>query len=403
MADNIEDYFPEYQPIINMVTGQVSGYEALARRKDSDGNSVSAGAVFIDDEVPNAHKLAIDRHVRHIAMKKTFDLANDQYLTINISPGWIESIDSAAVIPTLVMAENLGVDPSRIVIEITETYGDTNKLKALVKAYHNAGYRVAIDDFGEGASQIDRLIDLEPDIIKIDMYLFKRACLGGIDSAVVQSINTIAQRRGCRIIFEGVETEDELHFALDCGATYIQGWLFAKAQPEFILPSQFVDQTKVFKKNFLLKKSARHLKLAEHMRAVMHQVDSICMALRHSNNIVRALQKPALNMLHQLGIQRAFLCDQEGNQISPNYEINAHEIVMDEIYQRANWVHRPYFPLLTAMHSLKSRHVVVSEPYRDVISGRVCKTLASFLSDETVLLVDVIIRDHVLHVGDDCE
>jgi EAL domain-containing protein (putative c-di-GMP-specific phosphodiesterase class I) len=403
MAINIENYFPEYQPIVNMTSGQVSGYEALARRKDNQGHSVSVAELFFDDKVSTSSKLAIDRHVRHLALKKTLHLVNEEFLTINISPSWIENLDSTIVIPTLEMVDSLGVNPSRIIIEITETYGDTSKLKRLVNAYHDAGYRVAIDDFGEGASQIDRLIALEPDIIKVDMHLFKRASLGGIASAVVQSINTIAQRKGCEMIFEGIETEDELNFALDCGANYVQGWLFQKSQSDFILTSKFVEQTKVLKNNFLRKKSSRHIQIAEHMSAVMKQVVNICNTVQKSNQIKSALEKFDLNLLHQLGIQRVFLCDQEGNQISPNYEINTHQIDVHDSCMGANWSHRPYFPLLTAMNSFQLRHMIVSEPYRDVMSGRLCKTLASFLSTNKVLLVDVNTSDHVLHVSDDTE
>ena len=66
----------------------------------------------------------------------------------------------------------------RVVIEITETHGELSRLQRLVEQYHAVGLRVAIDDFGAGNSQLDRIIALAPDMIKLDMRLFKMAAKG---------------------------------------------------------------------------------------------------------------------------------------------------------------------------------------------------------------------------------
>src|SRR5690606_36646549 len=95
------------------------------------------------------------------------------FLTLNIPPAWISRLGDKAASPTLKMVESSGIDPARVVIEITETHGELRQLQRLVKQYHQAGLRVAIDDLGAGNSQLDRIIALAPDIIKLDMRLFK--------------------------------------------------------------------------------------------------------------------------------------------------------------------------------------------------------------------------------------
>jgi EAL domain-containing protein (putative c-di-GMP-specific phosphodiesterase class I) len=84
------------------------------------------------------------------------------------------------MVPTLEMIKATGIDPKRVVIEITESQGDIEMLKDMVAVYHEAGLMVAVDDFGAGASQVDRVEALRPDIVKLDMRLFSRLHVGDI-------------------------------------------------------------------------------------------------------------------------------------------------------------------------------------------------------------------------------
>jgi EAL domain-containing protein (putative c-di-GMP-specific phosphodiesterase class I) len=107
----------------------------------------------------------------------------------------------------------------------------------VVARYREAGARIAIDDFGAGYSQLDRVLALQPDILKLDMRLFQAAALGGPSSDVVKALAQMAEKTGCWIIAEGVETEAQLNFALECGSRYVQGFLFARAQEAFYPPT----------------------------------------------------------------------------------------------------------------------------------------------------------------------
>jgi EAL domain-containing protein (putative c-di-GMP-specific phosphodiesterase class I) len=104
------------------------------------------------------------------------------------------------------------------VFEITELGGASSRLPGVVASYRQAGARIAIDDFGAGYSQLDRVLALQPDILKLDMRLFQQAARGGPSSEVVKALAQMAEKTGCWIIAEGVETEAELDFALECGA-----------------------------------------------------------------------------------------------------------------------------------------------------------------------------------------
>lgn len=390
------DFKTHYQPIVELSSGEIAGYEALARRKDADGTFVTAGDLFFDDQLPREEKLLLDRHLRSMALHQTKRSNHSGFITLNISPDWIDGLTQDHNIPTLEMVKRSGVDPSRIIVEITEHGGSLDNLKRLTKAYQRAGLKVAIDDFGAGASQIDRVVELEPDFIKLDMGLFKAAVQGGYAADVVLSIVSLAQRAGCKIICEGVETEDEFYFAIECGADFIQGWLFDPALPEWLPPQSYLKHINSMKGGYLQQKSRVLESCARHNQEVAQTLLGLCRRIDPADALSSIVENLAIHEAHRLGVLQFFLCDREGNQISDNVVVAKVCLQLNDKFRGYNWSHRPYFPLLHAMNHVERNHIVVSEPYRDFGSGKLCKTHGIFLSDECVLLIDVLTNDVVL-------
>ena len=120
---------------------------------------------------------------------------------------------------------------------------------------------MAIDDFGAGHSQLDRVLALQPDILKLDMRLFKDAAKGGPSGDVVKALAQMAERTGCWIIAEGVETAAELEFALECGARYVQGFLFARGEVAFFASDTFVQQFAQLRDQYVQHKLAERSRL----------------------------------------------------------------------------------------------------------------------------------------------
>ena len=396
-----QNFSPFYQPIVELTTGRIAGYEALARRRETDGTFVSAGAVFSDARLPREHKLHLDRYLRDSALRRAAspgeqDPGGDGFITLNISPDWVDMLNEDHHIPTLNMVKQSGIDPSRVIVEITEHCGNIENLKKLTSIYHGAGLKVAIDDFGAGASQIDRVIELKPDFIKLDMGLFKSAARGGHAADIVLSIVAMAQRAGCKIICEGVETEEELYFAIECGADFIQGWLFDPALPAPIKSDTYMDRLNRLKAIYLTAKSGRLMLAAEHNKAVANTLMTVCQSLSVDDPLASIVDRLPIEMAAELGVLQLFLCDEQGNQISDNVCYQEHGLGFDSGSLGKNWSHRPYFPLLHAMNHLQSDHIVVSTPYRDINTGKLCKTHGLFISSNCVLLIDVLADDVIL-------
>ena len=163
---------PYFQPLIDTATGRIAGYEALARLRDDEGNISSAGPLFTDPSVSQAELLELDRNIRRQALERFRDTP-EGFISLNISPAWVSQLQPGKPLPSLQLLEELGLPTDQIVFEITELQGSIEQLRDVVQRYRAAGIRIAIDDFGAGYSMLDRVLALEPDILKLDIQLFR--------------------------------------------------------------------------------------------------------------------------------------------------------------------------------------------------------------------------------------
>lgn len=376
-------YIPCYQPIVDTSTGRVAGYESLARIRASDGQLRTAAGLFTSGNYAPSAVLRIDRDLRQKALNTFAHVPQAGFLALNICPHWVDRLDQNELIPTLGLIESSGIDPARVIVEITERAGDIDNLRRLTREYQKQGIRVAIDDFGSGASQVDRIAALTPDVIKLDMGLLKAAVLGGIEADIALSITEMSKRIGCQVTCEGIETEQEYQFALECGADLIQGWIHGKASESLMEPTATVNKTQHLKSRYLSRKARAYSEAMIQQEAVGRQLQSVARQLLDT----QPLPIPLLSELNRLGVVRYYICDAEGNQVSPNVEIATGE-TLDQFIGK-NWSHRPYFPQLIGLGEQRNAPMVVSNAYRDTTSGIRCKTFGIRLLNHQFLLADV--------------
>lgn len=381
--------FPAYQPVIEVASGRIQSYEALARYTDQDGELQSAGHCFSSNLLDAAEKRDLDRKLREQALTEGLNLPAGTQLNINISPQWITSLEQTDLIPTLEMIEELGIDPKTVVIELTELNGDLDRILAVVNRYREYGIKIAIDDFGAGFSQLDRVIAFEPDIIKLDMKLFKKASQGGIAETVVESLTRLALRSGAQIVCEGVETVEEFNFGLKCGARYMQGYLFSRATREFLPVDHFCDKVRELRQQFYQQRCQLEQEKIEHIDRIKELIGILKEQLLGSqeNTLHVISNHPQSNALI-----RFYICNREGTQLTPNYNFNQQQGIweQDDHHQGFNWAWRPYFFQLSAIIPQQPDRLVASPRYQDITSGAPCKTMATLLDQDRVLLVDVL-------------
>lgn len=392
----MNSFFPYYQPIVDLATGHIAGYEVLARYQQGD-QVVSAWPYLQNSGYPKQKILDIDRHIRFQALELCKQHADIGFITLNILPQWIEQLtdNDFLEIPTLQMIQELDIPTDNIIIEITESIGCIDKLHKAVTAYQKHGLKVAIDDFGAGASQIDRIMALEPDLIKLDMDLIKQGVHGGITADIALSVNKVAQRAGCQIICEGVENETEFHFALECGADYIQGFIFNNATKSPIANHSMTAQTQALKASYLQRKITKVRSSTDHENSINHCISQLKKSLIHSPNNLAEIDKTLLNKMQALGVLRYYTCDDQATQTSANYNLQQNKVTADFAIQNSNWAHRPYITTLLGS-KMRNMYIEVSDIYRDKTTKHFCKTFCTMLNAEQILLVDVLVNDDTL-------
>ena len=212
-----------YQPIHRLGDGRAVGVESLSRFPDSEihwplpSDWFSAAAeVGLGKEL---ELLAIRRAIAGIGY-----IPSDLYMSVNVSP---ETAVSGELEPLLT-----GLPGERIVVELTEhsKVADYAQLgEALARLRGHA--RVAIDDVGAGYSGLRHIVDLKPDLLKLDMGLTRQIDCDEARRALGQAMVSFARRTGSRIIAEGIETEAERASLHEIGVSYGQGYLFSRPMP----------------------------------------------------------------------------------------------------------------------------------------------------------------------------
>lgn len=224
-----------FQPIVDYKLKSVFAYEALVRGI----NGEPAGAVLKNVNPQNIYQF--DQECRVKAVELASRLGVDCDLSINFIPGAVYN-PQTCIRRTIKAAKDYNFPINRIIFEVVESeeVRDRKHLVNIFKEYKATGFQTALDDFGEGYSGLNNLIELEPDIIKLDMALIRDIDSKKKSQIVVKSIFQMCSELGIKVIAEGVETIKELEVLLDIGINYFQGYLFAKptfeALPEVSWP-----------------------------------------------------------------------------------------------------------------------------------------------------------------------
>jgi diguanylate cyclase (GGDEF)-like protein len=222
---------PVYQPIVELATGRVIGFEGLSRPTAESGFA-DPGSMFTAAEVVD-RTVELDLSCLHAVIAGARHMPTDQLLTVNISPRTIEApYFSADALMSLLV--RYSVAPERVVVELTERekVEDVNRLQANLGALQRFGIRIAADDVGAGNAGLRLLSQMRFDIVKIDLSLVQDGTERDTSRAVLRSLRELAVRWHASVIAEGLETVSQLRMVRELGVPAGQGYLFARPMPE---------------------------------------------------------------------------------------------------------------------------------------------------------------------------
>ena len=235
---NNNNYFLHYQPIYNPKNNSIVGFEALIRLKGKNGDIIPPYRFISEIEDNNMlvelsiwilNKITSDYQI----INSYENINNNIYISMNVSLNEIEDEEFVDKAIDILLKSN--IESKRICLEITERVKMENleRLNKSIKRLKDAGFKIAIDDFGVEYSNLDVLKKLDFDVIKLDKYFIDDVCDCNIKEEIIMFMSKIAKRNGKALIIEGVEdkSQNELIKSIYNERLYVQGYLYNKPMP----------------------------------------------------------------------------------------------------------------------------------------------------------------------------
>jgi EAL domain-containing protein (putative c-di-GMP-specific phosphodiesterase class I) len=231
LADEEQSFHSVYQPIVSLrpgAEGEIFGYEALLRA------TTPKGPVMPDQMFAAAARAGwlpvLDRVGRTSALRGASTWLGDARLFVNFVPTAIYRPE-VCLRTTEQAAIQAGLRMDQLVFEVTESQqiADVAHLSAVFDYYRERGCKVALDDLGSGFSSLNKLVLLQPDVVKLDKELVQ-ALPDRVSRAVIEAIVRMTHSYGGLVLAECVETREQAQAATDLGVDLGQGWLFGRPE-----------------------------------------------------------------------------------------------------------------------------------------------------------------------------
>ncbi len=221
-----------FQPIIDFDDGAILGYEGLIR--GPAGTSLEAPFALFSQALAEGCTLDLEQAAARTCIDAFARLDFDGKLFLNFSAGAIRQLAEARD-DTLALLRHRGVDPQRIVIELTEqsTIPDVASFLPVISALRTVGAQFALDDYGTANASMNLWVRLQPDVVKIDRFFIHGISSDSLKFEAVRAMQHFANASGARLVAEGIEDEADLIVVRDMGIGCGQGYFFGRphAQP----------------------------------------------------------------------------------------------------------------------------------------------------------------------------
>lgn len=215
-----------FQPIVELTSGKVLGYEGLGRGMHTSLKVPIADLFELADKCGLA--VLLSQMFLRLAVQDVARLPADRLIFLNLHPS---EILSATLPATLAAALGFASDDRQFVVEINEkAIVDLKALRKLREQFRDMGLLVAYDDFGAGQARFLELADIPPDFVKLDMALIRDLHQNASRQNLVKAITRASLDLGIEVIAEGIQTSEEAEVCRDLGCKFGQGFLLGRPQ-----------------------------------------------------------------------------------------------------------------------------------------------------------------------------
>lgn len=384
-----------FQPLLSFKRKQIIGFEALSRGINPGDKSLIPPGTLIEEAEKYGLILELDRLFRRKAIEAFsgyYQKNRNSVLSINLDSNAIkEGLGSRNLIKTV---EKFRIEPSSIIIEILESeVDDINILERFVEEYRNMGFMIALDDFGSGYSNWDRIVKLRPDLIKLD-----RSIISGIDSdfyrqEVARSIIKLSHNTGSIVIAEGIETEEEALKILELNADMLQGFLMGIPSPLNEIETDIISERMnsisaeyISERNFRIKSEekeiSRYTAIVEKIAADLSGGERYLPEETLKDELRKYDSIECAYVLDDAGIQRS------ETVINSNMKKTGRSRIFQPDEPGSDQSNKDYFYSLFNGHDR-----YISEPYISTATGSLCITISRRYMDpegkQRILCVDI--------------
>ncbi len=211
-----------FQPVVDLATMATVGHEALARFPD---HGLAGPDRWFREASEVGLGAELEWHAVHTALRSAAAGPEDTFTAVNMSPTGVMHVFESDLCQVAAC--------DRVVIELTEhvPVEDYSAIHRAMREVRGKGVRLAADDLGSGYAGFRHLVNLEPDIIKLDISLTRGIHRSAAQRALARALLAFAADMGATVIAEGVEEPDELAVLTDLGVPLAQGYLLGRPGP----------------------------------------------------------------------------------------------------------------------------------------------------------------------------
>jgi EAL domain-containing protein (putative c-di-GMP-specific phosphodiesterase class I) len=225
----ISELLVYFQPVIDLGTLDVVGVEALLRPRSPDGEMLAPGVVFA-----HAREIDLECELDRSARAATIEaFAAEQngstpvlFLNYSAKTWEIDPLDFDELRTAMTDA---GIDPQRVAIEIVESDIDGHDaITTFVRSCKDGGFLLSLDNFGTEHSNLERVVEVQPDVIRVDKSVTHGASTSASQRTLLRSITHLARTMGALSLAEGIETYDDLSVCARDGVSFAQGFFLGR-------------------------------------------------------------------------------------------------------------------------------------------------------------------------------
>jgi EAL domain-containing protein (putative c-di-GMP-specific phosphodiesterase class I) len=366
-----------FQPIYSLVHGRPVGHEALLRAEDASSALAVQPPVALRGDGSFADLLQRDRAARLVHALNFAEMARPaHWLFFNMQPQVFVAAASLAhdKFQGALLARS-GLKGHQLVLEVLEDAVPSDAdFDRAARMARDAGCLIALDDFGAGHSNFDRVWRLQPEIVKLDRSLVVRAALEPQARRVVAQMVSLLHQCGALVLMEGIETAEEGFVALDVQADLVQGDLFARPAPALVPADDAPLALSTVWQDYELRRTREQRSYRERIRPYLGAIGYASALLAEG----RTLAEAASAFLQLRGAELCYLLDREGRQIGSSAWGSQRQHREDPAFapmretEGGHFRRRPYYR--RAMESVGK--VQVTRPYRTLHGAHLCITVS---------------------------